>query len=133
MLRAARRGRQLDLLQLRTCQINHLETEMPKYLLEANYVGDGVKGLLADGGSKRRAAAAKAIKSLGGKLEAFYFAFGDVDAFLIADMPDNATAAGMALAISATGAVRVKTTVLLTPEEIDAGSRKKMKYRAPGK
>ena len=62
---------------------------MPKYLIQASYTADGVQGLLKDGGLKRRAAAEQAIKGLGGRLEAFYFAFGDTDVFAIADAPDN--------------------------------------------
>jgi uncharacterized protein with GYD domain len=77
---------------------------MPKYLIQASYTEDGVQGLLKDGGSKRRAAAERAIKDLGGKLEAFYFAFGDTDALVIADIPDNMSAAAVSLAVSASGA-----------------------------
>ena len=105
---------------------------MPKYLLHVNYVGDGIKGLLKDGGTKRRAAAEKAIKSLGGSVEVFYFAFGDTDAYLIGEAPDNASMAALALAVSASGAVTVKTTVLMTPEELDAAAKKKPTYRPPG-
>ena len=105
---------------------------MPKYLLQANYVRDGIKGLMKEGGSSRRAAAEKAIKSLGGTLESFYYAFGDTDAFLIADAPDNVTMAALSLSVAASGAVATKTTVLLTPEEIDAATKKTPSYRAPG-
>ena len=105
---------------------------MPKYLLHVNYVGDGIKGLLKDGGTKRRAAAEKAIKSLGGSVEVFYFAFGDTDAYLIGEAPDNASMAALALAVSASGAVTVKTTVLMTPEELDTAAKKKPTYRPPG-
>jgi len=106
---------------------------MPKYLVKANYVGDGVKGLLKEGGSSRREAAKKAIKSLGGKLEAFYFAFGDHDAYLIMDVPDHASATKLALTVGASGNVTVKTVVLMTPEEVDKAAKKSMTYRAPGK
>src|SRR2546428_386465 len=95
---------------------------MPKYLIEASYTSDGAIGLLKDGGSKRRQAAEQAIKTAGGKLEAFYFAFGDRDAFLIVDAPDHATVAAASLAVSASGAVHTKTVVLLTPEDLDAAS-----------
>jgi uncharacterized protein with GYD domain len=105
---------------------------MPKYLIEASYTSEGTKGLLKDGGSKRRQAAEQAIKSAGGKLEAFYFAFGDRDAFVIADAPDHATIAAASLAINASGAVQTKTIVLLTPEEIDQATKKSVKYTAPG-
>jgi uncharacterized protein with GYD domain len=105
---------------------------MPKYLIEASYTGEGAKGLLKDGGSKRRQAAEQAIASAGGKLEAFYFAFGDRDAFVIVDAPDHATVAAASIAINASGAVRSKTVVLLTPEEMDAASKKGVRYTAPG-
>ena len=105
---------------------------MPKYLLQATYVGDGTKGLLKEGGSSRRAAAEKAVKSVGGSLEAFYFAFGETDVYAIAEVPDNASMAAIALTISASGAVAVKTTVLLTPEEIDKAVKMAPSYRAPG-
>jgi uncharacterized protein with GYD domain len=105
---------------------------MAKYLIEASYTSEGAKGLMKDGGSKRRQAAEQAIKSAGGKLEAFYFAFGDRDAFVIVDAPDHATVAAASVAINASGAVRTKTVVLLTPEEIDQAAKKSVKYTAPG-
>ena len=105
---------------------------MPKYLIQASYTPEGVKGLLKDGGSKRRAAAAAAVKSLGGNLEVFYFAFGDTDVFAIADAPDNLSAAAVSLAVTASGAVQAKTTVLLTPEEMDQAAKKTVSYRPPG-
>lgn len=105
---------------------------MAKYLVSASYTAEGAKGLLKDGGTKRRQAAEEAVKSVGGKLEAFYFAFGDSDAFIIVDAPDHATIAATSLAINASGAVRTKTVVLLTPEEIDQAIKKRTTYRAPG-
>jgi len=105
---------------------------MPKFMIEAAYNTEGVKGLLAEGGSKRRDAAAKAMKAAGGKLEAFYFAFGKSDAVVIVDLPDHVSAAAAALAINASGAVTVSTTVLLTPAEIDEAVKKSVPYRAPG-
>jgi uncharacterized protein with GYD domain len=106
---------------------------MAKYLVEASYTSEGVKGLIKDGGSKRRAAAEKAIKNAGGSIEAFYFAFGDRDALVIVEAPDHATVAAASLAINASGAVRTRTTVLLSPEEIDQATKKSVKYTAPGK
>jgi len=105
---------------------------MAKYLIAASYTAEGAKGLLKDGGTKRRQAAEQAIKSAGGKLEAFYFAFGENDAYVIVDAPDHATAASASVAINASGAVRTKTVVLLTPEEIDQAVKKSVTYRAPG-
>ena len=105
---------------------------MPKYLVQANYVGEGLKGLLKEGGSSRRAAVEKLFGSLGGKVEAFYYAFGDTDLFVIADVPDNITAAALSLTVNAAGAATSKVTVLLTPEEIDAAAKKSPTYRPPG-
>jgi len=106
---------------------------MPKYLFEVNYVGDGVKGLLKDGGSKRRAVVEKLFKSLGGSLDAYYFAFGDTDLYIIAEFPNHAAATACVLTVTATGTVSVKTTVLLTPEDIDAAGKLTPTYSAPGK
>jgi uncharacterized protein with GYD domain len=105
---------------------------MPKYLIQANYVGEGIKGLLKEGGSSRRDTVAKLFESMGGKLEAFYYAFGDTDAFIIADLPDNATASALVLTVTSTGAVTCRTTVLMTPEEVDAATKKTPSYRPPG-
>jgi uncharacterized protein with GYD domain len=106
---------------------------MPKYLFESHYTIEGAKGVQKEGGSARRAATVKAIESVGGKLESFYFAFGGVDVFITVDLPDNVTAAAAALAASETGAVTTKTIVLLTPEEMDAAAKKTVAYRAPGR
>jgi uncharacterized protein with GYD domain len=106
---------------------------MAKYLVAASYTAEGAKGVLKDGGTKRRQAAEQAIKSAGGKLESFYFAFGEDDVYAIMDAPDHATVAAASLAINASGAVRTKTVVLLTPEEIDQASRKGTIYQPPGR
>jgi uncharacterized protein with GYD domain len=105
---------------------------MAKYLFEGRYTLEGVRGLKAEGGAKREAAAAAAVKSVGGKIESFYFTFGGNDVILIVDLPNNAAAAGLALAFGAGGGISVKTSVLLTPEEIDTAVGKKVSYRAPG-
>ena len=105
---------------------------MPKYLLQASYTAEGAKGILKDGGSKRRQAVEELLKSMGGKVEAFYFSFGEGDAVAIVDAPDNGTVAAHALAIHASGAVNLKTTVLVTPEEIDDAVKKPLIYHAPG-
>jgi uncharacterized protein with GYD domain len=106
---------------------------MPKYLIQASYVGEGVKGLLKDGGSKRRAVVEKLFKSMGGSIEAFYYAFGDTDLYIIGDFPDHATATAIALTVASTGTVNLKTTVLLTPEEIDSATKLTPTYSPPGK
>lgn len=105
---------------------------MPRYLLQANYVGEGIKGLRKEGGTSRRAAAEQLVKSLGGTMESFDFAFGDSDVYTVVNMPDHASMSALALAIGASGAVTGKTTVLITPEEVDAAAKKTPTYRAPG-
>ncbi|MFQ5856113.1 MAG: GYD domain-containing protein, partial [Anaerolineae bacterium] len=97
---------------------------MPKYLFTGSYTEEGLKGLLKDGGSKRKEAVEQLMKSLGGTLEAFYYAFGDNDVFVIADLPDNVSCAAGALIVSASGAFQTKTVVLVTPEEVDQAVKK---------
>lgn len=106
---------------------------MAKYLLRVNYTADGAKGLIKDGGSTRRAVAQKAAESVGGRVESFYFAFGDTDAFVVAELPDAASAAAIALTVSASGGASVHTTVLMSPEEVDAAAHKSPLYSAPGR
>jgi len=106
---------------------------MPKYMIEATYTSDGTKGLMKEGGSKRRATVTANVKAAGGTVEAFYFAFGEADAIVIVDLPDNISAAALSMAVNASGAVTVKTQVLLTAEEVDRATKKTVKYRAPGK
>jgi uncharacterized protein with GYD domain len=105
---------------------------MPKYMIQASYVGDGIKGLLQEGGTKRRETVAQVIEGMGGKLETFYYAFGDYDVYGIADMPDNVSAVAFSLMVNASGLINAKTVALLTPEEIDQATQKSVGYRAPG-
>lgn len=104
---------------------------MPKYLAVASYTSEGIKGLTKAGGVSRRTVVDKLLKSLGGHLEAFYFAFGENDAYLILDVPDNLTAAAISLAVAGAGATRMKTIELLTPEEIDQAMKKHVHYEPP--
>ena len=105
---------------------------MAKYLVEASYLSEGVKGLLKEGGTRRREAVDELFKSLGGTVEAFYFVFGDKDVIIIGDVPDNTTAAALSLRVNAAGAATCRTTVLLTPQEIDIAITKIAVYRPPG-
>ncbi len=105
---------------------------MPKYLLQASYSVEGIKGLRKEGGTSRRAAAEALIKSLGGTMESFYFAFGDADVYVVVDMPDHASMSAAALAIGASGAVMGKTIVLMSAEDVDTATKKTPAYRAPG-
>jgi uncharacterized protein with GYD domain len=106
---------------------------MAKYLIEGSYTVEGIKGVLKEGGTARRDAVAGALKGLGGKIESIYYAFGDTDVYVIVEAPDNITAAALAMAVAATGTVGVKTTVLLSIEEIDQAAKKTISYRAAGR
>jgi uncharacterized protein with GYD domain len=105
---------------------------MATFLVQFGYTEQGLKGLLKEGGSKRREATEQLIKSLGGKLIAYYFAFGDYDGFAIVEGTDNVATAAATLIVGASGAVRTKTTVLLTPEEVDKATQMSGRYRPPG-
>jgi len=106
---------------------------MPKYLLKVRYTGDALQGVMRDGGSARRTAAQDLAKSVGGSVESFHFAFGDDDAYVICDLPDNRAAASIALTVSATGRLAISTVPLLTVEEIDAiAAGSKPTYVPPG-
>ena len=105
---------------------------MPKYMIQASYVGEGLKGLLKEGGSKRRETVAQVVEGMGGTLESFYYAFGDYDVVGVAEMPDNASSAAFSMMLNASGVINAKTTVLLTPEEIDQATKKTVDYRPPG-
>jgi uncharacterized protein with GYD domain len=105
---------------------------MPKFLFEASYTLDGIKGIQSAGGSTRREAVTQVVESVGGRLESFYFAFGELDVYAIVDLSDNETAAAVALTVNGSGATTVKTVVLLTPEEVDAAAKRSVNYRSPG-
>lgn len=105
---------------------------MPKYLIEANYSPEGLRGVLAQGGSARRDAVEKMLADVGGTLESFNFAFGSTDAYVIAEVPDNITAAAIGMLVGASGMAGCKTTVLLTPEEIDRAAAVSATYTPPG-
>ena len=106
---------------------------MSKYLFHGSYTSEGLKGLMAEGGSKRVEAARQALGSVGGTLEAFYFAFGEADVFVIADLPDTTSALAVSLVTNAAGTQSVRTTPLITPEEMDAAAQKSPSYRPPGR
>jgi uncharacterized protein with GYD domain len=105
---------------------------MPKFLIEARYNDAGARGVAAKGGTARRDAISQLFEAHGGKLEAFYFALGETDAYVFGDLPDNETAAAIAIAVNSSGNVSARTVVLLTPEEVDAATRTSVDYRPPG-
>lgn len=106
---------------------------MAKYLLKVTYTLDGIRGVQAQGGSARRAAADAAVKSAGGTLESFYFAFGGTDVFVVADLPSNVAAAAVATSVSAGGGATVETVVLISPEEMDQAVKIPVGYTPPGR
>lgn len=105
---------------------------MAKYLWEATYTSDGIQGLWREGGTGRLRAVEEVIEALGGRIEAFYYAFGNNDTYTIFELPDNVSAAAASLAVISAGAVRTRTTVLLSPEEVDEAVEKSVEYRPPG-
>lgn len=105
---------------------------MPKYLWKVSYTKTGVKGVAREGASSRSDAVKHAIESLGGKLEAVYFAFGEADVYVIGDLPDNESAAALSLAANVSEGLAAETVVLMTPEEFDAATKKQVSFRPPG-
>jgi len=105
---------------------------MAKYLVQASYTSEGIKGVLKEGGTGRRNAVEKLVESVGGKLEAYYFALGADDLYAIVDYPDLVAAATVSMTVAATGAAQVRTVALLTPEEIDRAAKTRVAYRSPG-
>src|SRR5689334_731063 len=110
------------------CEPLEQEDIVAKYLISGSYTAAGTKGLLAEGGSARKAAVEKALQGLGGKLDAIYFAYGDTDVVVIIDVPDAASALALSLAVNASGAINIKTTPLLTVAEVDAACQKTVGY-----
>jgi uncharacterized protein with GYD domain len=106
---------------------------MPKYLFEARYSPEGAIGLAKEGGTGRRDAVKKHLEDVGGRLESMYFALGEIDCFVIVDLPDNVSAAALSLAVNESGLIASRTIVLLTPEEMDQAGKRKVHFRAPGK
>jgi uncharacterized protein with GYD domain len=106
---------------------------MAKYLVTASYTSEGIKGVLKNGGTARVDAVREAVAGLGGTIESFYFGFGGEDAYVIADLPDNISAAALAMTVSASGLAAARTTVLLTPGEVDEAAKRQVSYKAPGR
>jgi uncharacterized protein with GYD domain len=105
---------------------------MPKFMLQASYTTAGAKGVIKEGGSSRRKTVEQMIQKLGGRMESFYFAFGDADAYVIADLPDTVTATALSMVVNSSGGATLRTIPLIDPEEIDEATKKTVAYRAPG-
>jgi uncharacterized protein with GYD domain len=105
---------------------------MPKYLIQGSYTAQGAKGVQKEGGTKRRQVVEALLKEVGGKLDAFYFTFGETDFAIIVELPDTVSSAALSLAVNASGAVAMRTIPLITVEEMDAATKKHLAYRPPG-
>ena len=105
---------------------------MPKFLYEASYTLENITEIEGTRTAHRRDAVARVAESVGGRLESFHFAFGDRDAYVIVDLPDNESATAVALSVNAAGGATVRTVVLLTPDEVDAAAKRSVDYRPPG-
>jgi uncharacterized protein with GYD domain len=105
---------------------------MPRFMVIGNYSAEGARGLMAAGGSARRTAVEKMVSALGGRIEAFDFGFGGDDVYVTVDMPDSESAAAVALTVSGSGAVRARTIVLLSPEQLDRAAQLRPDYTPPG-
>lgn len=106
---------------------------MARYLVQATYSPEGIKGLLKEGGSARREGARKLAEEMGGSLECWYYAYGETDVFAVFDLPDSVTATAISLAVNASGAGKVRFTPLISPEEVDEATKKAVNYRPPGR
>lgn len=105
---------------------------MSKFLFEAKYTPEGVKGLQRAGAASRVAALNEMCAGLGGSLESFHFAFGGVDAYVVVDLPNDEAAAAAAFTVGASAGTEVRTVKLLTVEEADAAIGRSVAYRPPG-
>ena len=105
---------------------------MAKFLVVASYTGAGMKGVVTKGGTSRREAVENMVADLGGHVESFYFGFGEGDAYVTIDLPDNVAAAAIGLAVSASGMAATRTIVLLTPDEVDRAAATSVNYVPPG-
>lgn len=105
---------------------------MPKFLVEASYTQEGFAGVQGKGGTARAEAVEQMVAGVGGTMESFHFGFGEHDAYVIVDVPDNEAAAAVAMAVGASGGAETHTIVLLTPEQVDEAARRSVSYRSPG-
>jgi len=105
---------------------------MPLYLWQGSYTAEGTKGLMKDGGSKRKQAVGQMVEKAGGKLHAFYYCFGETDVVSIAEFPDHAAALGVSMAVNAAAVVPLRSNLLLPVEEVEAATEKSVSYRPPG-
>jgi len=103
-----------------------------KYLAKAKFTVEGLEGLRKAGAASRLEAGRAAAASVGGTMECYYFAFGDVDAYAIMDLPDDEAAAALSVAGNAAGLAQIEVTKLLTADQVDAAFTRGVLYRPPG-
>jgi uncharacterized protein with GYD domain len=97
---------------------------MAYYLFQATYTAEAIANMVK-APQNRAEAVSVAVEKLGGRVEGFWFAFGEYDTVEIIQLPDNVSAAAFSMAVSAGGALKaIKTTPLLTMEESVAAMRK---------
>ena len=107
---------------------------MAYYLIQAAFTPEAWAKLVKSP-QDRKAAVAPMVEKLGGRLESYWYSFGDYDSVVIVQVPDNVTAAALSLAASASGSIKaIKTTPLMTMEEGMEAMRKAAAagYRPPG-
>ena len=105
---------------------------MPKFLVQAKYTAEGTKGLLKDSASGRRKAVEELLASIGGKLDEFYFTFGDDDAILIIDLQNADDALSIAVTVRASGMIQSKMTPLISLDAVDRAIQRHVSFRPPG-
>jgi uncharacterized protein with GYD domain len=105
---------------------------MRRFMFKVSYTKDGMQGVIKEGAASRQATIEKMAAGMGGSIASFDFAFGDTDVYVIAEMPDEITAAAVATAVAASGAASIDTVVLLSADDIDAAIAKHAPYRPPG-
>ncbi|MFE9566695.1 GYD domain-containing protein [Streptomyces sp. NPDC006487] len=105
---------------------------MSKYLIHVTYTGEGLKGLIAEGGSGRERAVEETLASVGGTLDWMYFALGHEDLYCVVDVPDQTDMAAVAMAARSSGAVQSWAVPLLSVSEMDEAARKTVSFRGPG-
>jgi len=105
---------------------------MPHFMIRASYTTEGIQGVIKEGAASRLDVVNQLAASLGGSVEAAYWAFGEDDFLAILELPDNAAAAAAVSTVAATGAVTIRTVVLLTAAEVDEARTRTASYRPPG-
>jgi uncharacterized protein with GYD domain len=108
---------------------------MPKYMFLGSYTQQSWSNLVKNP-ENREAATRKLFQDAGGKLDAYYWAFGPDDFVAIGDLPDDEAAAAISIAGSSSGAVSGRTIRLITMDEAQSILRKAQKvvsgYARPG-